>query len=387
MYTYRCLNNISKVGLDRFTADYQKVGENESSDAILVRSANMKEMEFDGSLKAIARAGAGVNNIPLDKAAEQGIVVFNTPGANANAVKELVLAGLLLSSRGIVDGIEWLKEEPWTDDLSKRVEKQKKNYAGHEIKGKTLGIIGLGAIGVMVANAASGLGMKVVGYDPYLSLNAAFNLSSKIKYVKDLSDLLTEADYITIHVPLSDNTRGMVGKDEVAKMKDGVRVLNFARNGLIDDDALVEALKSGKVASYVTDFVTEKIKTAPHTIITPHLGASTQESEDNCAEMAADEIRDYLENGNIKHSVNYPALDMGACNAEGRVAINHRNVPKMLARLTDVLGEANVNVANISNASRGNYAYTLIDTDSALNEEIVKSLEGIDGVLKVRIVK
>ncbi len=387
MYTYRCLNNISNVGLARFDDQYKEVGENESSDAILVRSANMKDMEFDDNLKVIARAGAGVNNIPLDKAAEQGIVVFNTPGANANGVKELVIAGMLLASRDIVGGIEWLENQKPSEDLSKQVEKKKKQFAGTEIKGKTLGIIGLGAIGVMVANAATALGMKVIGYDPFLSLNAAFQLPSKIRYVKDVNDLYKESDYITIHVPLNDGTRGMVGKEAFDLMKDNVVILNFARNGLVDDDVLVENLKSGKVRKYVTDFVTPAIEGAPNTLITPHLGASTKESEDNCAVMAVNELRDYLENGNIKNSVNYPSLDMGICNTAGRVSINHKNSPNMLAQLTSVLGSASVNVANISNASRGNYAYTLIDTDTSLNEDIVKKLKEIDGVLKVRIVK
>ncbi|MGN0254927.1 MAG: 3-phosphoglycerate dehydrogenase family protein [Chordicoccus sp.] len=387
MYTYRCLNNISNVGLKLFTDDYKEVGENDSSDAILVRSAKLNDMEFDSELKCIARAGAGVNNIPLDRCAEQGIVVFNTPGANANGVKELVIAGMLLASRDIIGGIEWLENQENTDDLAKRVEKQKKQYAGSEIAGKKLGIIGLGAIGVMVANAAVSLGMEVYGYDPYVSLHAAWNLSSQIKYVKDLDEIYSNCDFITIHVPLNDGTRGMVSADGFTKMKDGVVLLNFARNGLVDEDALVEALKSGKVRKYVTDFVTPKIEGVPNTIITPHLGASTKESEDNCAAMAVREVRDYLENGNIKNSVNYPACDMGVCTTAGRVAINHRNEPNLLAQLTGVLGEAGINVANVFNKSRGAYAYTLIDTDTELTDDIAAKLSAIGDVLKVRIVK
>ncbi len=387
MYTYECLNNISPEGLEHFDDQYTQVKEGEKADAILVRSANMKEMEFDSSLKAIARAGAGVNNIPLDKTADQGIVVFNTPGANANAVKELVIAGMLLASRDIVGGVEWLESQEMTDDLQKRAEKQKKEYAGTEIKGKTLGIIGLGAIGVMVANAASSLGMNVIGYDPYLSLNAALHLSRKIKYVKDLNELFTEANYITVHVPLTEGTKNIVSAEAFELMKDEVVILNFARNGLVDEAELVKRLQSGKVKKYVTDFVTSEVQGNPNTIVIPHLGASTKESEDNCAIMAVEEIRDFLENGNIKNSVNYPALNMGVCATEGRIAVCHKNIPNMLAQLTGVLGTANVNVSNISNASRGNYAYTLIDTDSKTDDEIAQKLSAIDGILKVRIVK
>lgn len=387
MYTYKCLNNISNAGLKHFSDQYKEVAEDEPADAILVRSANMKEMAFDADLKCIARAGAGVNNIPLDKCASQGIVVFNTPGANANGVKELVIAGMLLASRDIVGGIEWLEQQEPTDDLAKRVEKQKKKYAGSEISGKKLGIIGLGAIGVMVANAAVALGMEVYGYDPYLSLHAAWNLSSEIHYVKDLDGIYENCDFITVHVPLNDGTRGMVSAEGFEKMKDGVVILNFARDGLVDEDALVKALESGKVRKYVTDFVTPKIEKAPNTIITPHLGASTKESEDNCAVMAVREIRDYLENGNIKNSVNYPACDMGVCRSACRVAINHKNAPNMLAHVTGVLGDAGINVANISNKSRGDYAYTLIDTDAEVTEEISAKLAAVDGVLKVRVIK
>ncbi len=387
MYTYCCLNNISTVGTRHFTDQYTEVHEQDPSDAILVRSANMKEMEFDPTLKAIARAGAGVNNIPLDVCAEKGIVVFNTPGANANGVKELVIAGMLLASRDIVGGIEWLEKQEVTEDLQKRAEKQKKQFAGSEIAGKKLGIIGLGAIGVMVANSAVALGMEVHGYDPYLSLKAAWNLSSSIKYVQDVTDIYKECDFITIHVPLNDGTKEMINAEAFSLMKDGAVLLNFSRDLLVNETALVEALNSGKLHRYVTDFVTPRVAKAPNTIITPHLGASTKESEDNCAVMAVKQLRDYLENGNIKNSVNYPSCDMGVCTTVGRIGINHTNEPNMLAQLTGVLGAAGVNVANISNKGRGNYAYTLIDTDSALDETITDKIAAISGVRKVRIIK
>ena len=387
MYTYCCLNNISTVGTRHFTDQYKEVHEQDPSDAILVRSANMKEMEFDPALKAIARAGAGVNNIPVDVCAEKGIVVFNTPGANANGVKELVIAGMLLASRDIVGGIEWLEKQEVTEDLQKRAEKQKKQFAGSEIAGKKLGIIGLGASGVMVANSAVALGMEVHGYDPYLSLKAAWNLSSSIKYVQDVTDIYKECDFITIHVPLNDGTKEMINAEAFSLMKDGAVLLNFSRDLLVNETALVEALNSGKLHRYVTDFVTPRVAKAPNTIITPHLGASTKESEDNCAVMAVKQLRDYLENGNIKNSVNYPSCDMGVCTTAGRIGINHSNEPNMLAQLTGVLGAAGVNVANISNKGRGNYAYTLIDTDSALDETITDKIAAISGVRKVRIIK
>ena len=387
MYTYRSLNNISNIGLKYFDENYSEVREDQPSDAILVRSANMKEMSFDDTLKCIARAGAGVNNIPLDACAEQGIVVFNTPGANANGVKELVIAGMLLASRDIVGGIEWLEHQEPTDDLQKRAEKEKKHFAGSEISGKKLGIIGLGAIGVMVANAAVALGMEVYGYDPYLSIKAAWNLSSSIRHVGDVDDIYRECDFITIHVPLNDSTKGMIDADAFSKMREGVTLLNFSRDLLVNETALIEALNSGKIHKYVTDFVTPQVAKAPNTIITPHLGASTKESEDNCAVMAVKQLRDYLENGNIRNSVNYPACDMGVCMTAGRMSVCHRNEPNMLAQLTSVLGSDGVNVANIANKSRGEYAYTLIDTDSALTEEIAERIAGIRGVLKVRIIK
>ena len=386
MFTYRCLNNISQIGLDKFTDAYSERAD-ENVDAILVRSASMKEMTLPETVKCIARAGAGVNNIPVEDCAEQGIVVFNTPGANANGVKELVIAGMLLASRDIVGGIEWLEKQETTEDLPKRVEKQKKQFAGHEISGKKLGIIGLGAIGVMVANAATNLGMDVYGYDPFISVNAAWNLSRAIHHVTDLTEIYSQCDYITIHVPLSNDTRGMIGAEAISLMKEGVVVLNFARDGLVDETAMVAALESGKVRKYVTDFITPAIAKAPNTLVTPHLGASTEESEDNCAVMAVRSIRDYLENGNIKNSVNYPACDLGSCNTAGRLAINHRNIPNMIAQFAAVLAGNNVNIANFSNKNRGAYAYSIIDTDSAITESVAEELGKIEGVLKVRIVK
>ena len=387
MFTYSCLNNISDIGLSHFTDDFRVASEGENAQAILVRSANMKEMNFDKSLLCIARAGAGVNNIPVDRCAEEGIVVFNTPGANANGVKELVIAGLLLSSRDIVGGIEWLRSEEPGDDIGKVVEKQKKLYAGNEIAGKKLGVIGLGAIGVMVANAAVGLGMEVYGYDPYLSLKAAWNLSRAVHYCKELDDIYANSDYITIHVPLNDGTREMVNKDALDKMKDGTVLLNFARDLLVDEKAVLEALESGRLKKYVTDFATPAVVKHDNTIVTPHLGASTAESEDNCAVMAVDQVSEFLENGNIRNSVNFPACDMGVCQTAGRIAIIHRNVPNIISGFTGVLGAARINVANIQNVSRGEYAYTLMDVDSELNDGLVGNMEAIDGVLKVRIVK
>ena len=386
MFTYSCLNPIASVGTENFTENYKKIDTNDA-DAILVRSASMKEMEFSENLKTIARAGAGVNNIPLDKCSEQGIVVFNTPGANANGVKELVIAGMLLASRDIVGGIEWLERQENTADLAKVVEKQKKQFAGNVISGKKLGIIGLGAIGVMVANAATHLGMEVYGYDPYISVNAAWNLSRTIKHVTDLNEIYQDCDYITVHVPLTDETRGMIGKEAIGKMKDGVVILNFARDPLVDEKALIDGLESGKIKKYVTDFVTPAVANAKNTLVTPHLGASTEESEDNCAVMAVKEVMDFLENGNIKNSVNYPACDMGECQSEGRIAINHKNVPNMIAQFTKVLGDANVNITDFANKSRGNYAYSIMDTDTNVSEDVARQLMAIDGVLKVRIIK
>ena len=387
MFQYSCLNPIAEIGLRNFSADYEKTDHLEEADAVLVSSAKMHDMELPDKLVAVARAGAGVNNIPLELCAEHGIVVFNTPGANANGVKELVLAGMLLASRDIVGGVEWVKSQEDNPEVGKLAEKQKKKFAGCEISGKKLGIIGLGAIGQLVANAATHLGMDVYGYDPYISVDAAWNLSRTIHHIQDVNDIYSDCDYITIHVPLLESTKGMISRDAISLMKEGVVILNFARDTLVDEAALVEALRSGKVKKYVTDFANPTVAGVPGTLITPHLGASTEEAEDNCAIMAVKEIRDYLENGNIKNSVNYPNCDMGMCSAEGRIAINHRNIVNMISQFTKVIGEAGVNISDMTNKSKANYAYTLIDLESPANEEMVKALEAIDGVLRVRMVK
>lgn len=387
MFQYKCLNPISEVGLNYLTNKYIQTDNIDEADAVLVRSASMHEMEFPKSVKAIARAGAGVNNIPLDKCAEEGIVVFNTPGANANGVKEMVIAGMLLASRDIVGGIEWIEQQKENENIGKLAEKQKKQFAGCEIKGKRLGVIGLGAIGAMVANTAIYLGMEVYGYDPYISIDTAWSLSREIKHINTVEEVFRDCDYITIHVPLLDSTKGMISRESIQMMKDGVVILNFARDLLVDEVALVEALEEGKVKKYVTDFANPIVAGAKNTLVTPHLGASTEESEDNCAVMAVKEIRDYLENGNIHNSVNYPKCDMGKCMAAGRIAINHRNIVNMLSQFTKVLGDAGLNISDMTNKSKKDYAYTLIDLETPVKEEIVEKLEKIDGVLKVRIVK
>ncbi|MDO4519949.1 MAG: phosphoglycerate dehydrogenase [Eubacteriales bacterium] len=387
MYQYHCLNPIAKTGLEIFDKNYIKSDSIENCDAILVRSAKMHDIKLPESVCAIARAGAGVNNIPVKDYAEEGVVVFNTPGANANGVKELVLAGMLLASRDIVGGIEWVKSEKDRDDIDKLAEKEKKQFAGCEISGKKLGIIGLGAIGAMVANAASGLGMEVYGYDPYISIDAAWNLSRSIRHAKTLEEIYANCDYITIHVPLLDSTRGMINKEAISQMKDGVVILNFARDLLVDEDALLEALDSKKVKKYVTDFANHTVAGHEGILVTPHLGASTEESELNCAVMAAKEVRDFLENGNIKNSVNYPNCDMGICVSVGRIAITHKNVPNMLGQLTAILGKDGINIADLSNKSRGENAYTLIDLETAASKEALDELKAIEGVRKVRVVK
>lgn len=387
MFHYHCLNPISQVGLEKFKDTYAKSDAMEGCEAVLVRSAAMHDMVLPESLLAVARAGAGVNNIPLDKCAEQGIVVFNTPGANANGVKELVLAGMLLAARDIVGGVEWVKSQTSNPDVAKLAEKQKKQFAGSEISGKKLGIIGLGAIGQLVANAATHLGMDVYGYDPYISVDAAWNLSRSIHHITNVEDIYRNCDYITIHVPLMDATRGMVNADAIGMMKDGVVLLNFARDVLMDEDAIVAALASGKVKRYVTDFANPTVCGVPGVIITPHLGASTQESEDNCAVMAVKELMDYLENGNIKNSVNFPNCDMGVCTKAARIAVLHRNTAGMIGQFTTIFGGAGVNINDMVNKGRGAYAYTLLDLDSPATAELVSAISSIDGVLKVRIVK
>lgn len=386
MYQYKCLNQIAQTGLDQFTRDYAQTEELEEADAVLVRSASLHDMEFPGRLQAIARAGAGVNNIPLGKCAEHGVVVFNTPGANANGVKELVIAGLLLAARDIVGGVNWVQSERMNEELSSLAEKKKKQFAGHEIEGKKLGIIGLGAIGVKVANAAVHLGMEVLGYDPYISVDAAWNLSRSIRHITNVEEIYRECDYITIHVPLLDSTRRMINADAIEKMKDGVVVLNFARDLLVDEEAMVLALKTGKVSRYVTDFPNTTTAGAKGTIVIPHLGACTEEAEESCARMAVRELRDYLENGNIKNSVNYPNCDMGVPSYPARVAICHRNVKNMLSQFTTILGEENYNIGNMTNKSRGDYAYSMFDLESPASPELIRRLETVEGVLKVRVI-
>ena len=387
MYQYYCLNPIAEVGLENFGNQYEKAGRLEDAQAVLVRSASMHELDLPETLYAVARAGAGVNNIPLTECAEQGIVVFNTPGANANGVKELVIAGMLLASRDIVGGISWVQQEKDNPEIQKLAEKKKKQFAGCEISGKKLGIIGLGAIGQLVANAAIPLGMEVYGYDPYISVDAAWNLSRAIRHIQNVEDIYRECDYITIHVPLLDSTRGMIDEKAVSMMKDGVVILNYARDLLADEDAILRGLESGRIKRYVTDFANSKVAGAKGVIVTPHLGASTEESEDNCAIMAVKEIRDFLENGNIRNSVNFPNCDMGMCSAKGRITICHRNIPNMLSQFTKGLGDAGVNISDLVNKGKGDYAYTMMDLESVSTEEMVKLLEQVEGVLKVRIVK
>lgn len=382
-----CFNAISKYGTDRLTADYALTDDLAKAEGVLVRSAALHETEFGDSLLAIARAGAGVNNIPLDRCANEGIVVFNTPGANANGVKELVIAGLLLAARDVVGGIEWCKENKEDANIAKTVEKAKKAFAGYEIKGKKLGVIGLGAIGAEVANTAAALGMEVYGYDPYISINAAWALSRDVKHITSVDTIYQECDYITVHVPLLDSTRGMINGQTIGQMKDDVVVLNFARDLLVDDDAMAAALETGKVRRYVTDFPNPKSVAMKNVIAIPHLGASTEESEDNCAKMAVEELMDYLENGNIRNSVNYPNCDMGVCHAASRVAVLHLNVPNMIGQITGILASGNVNISDMTNKSRDKYAYTLLDLENPAEEDMVEKLKAIKGVLRVRVIK
>ena len=387
MRKIHCLNAIASIGTDIFDENYKLTDNIEEADAIMVRSAAMGDMDFSENLLAIARAGAGVNNIPLERCADAGIVVFNTPGANANGVKELVICGMLLAARDVVGGIEWTRSIKDSDTIAKDVEKGKKNFAGGEIKGKKLGVIGLGAIGAEVANAAASLGLEVLGYDPFISVNAAWRLSRKIKHITDINEIFRECDYITLHVPLTDDNKGMIGKNSIPQMKDGVVILNFARDLLVDDDEMEKALKSGKVGRYVTDFPNTKSAKMEKAIVIPHLGASTQESEDNCAVMAANELVDYLENGNIKNSVNFPSCDMGVCQVEGRVALLHKNIPNMIGQITSAFAKNGYNISDLTNKSKGSKAYTLIDIESRASEELVKELNAIDGILKVRVIK
>ena len=385
MFKYHCLNPISHAGLDQLDENYVKTEDVKDADAILVRSAKMHDMEFGSNLKLIARAGAGVNNIPLDRCAEEGIVVFNTPGANANGVKELVLAGMLLVARDIIGGINWVQEYEEDGDIAKITEKKKKAFAGTEIQGKQLGVIGLGAIGVLVANAAVNLGMEVYGYDPYLSVDAAWKLSRHIHHAKTVDELYNQCDYITVHVPATDDTKGMIDKNAISLMKSGVVILNFARDILVNQEDIVDALVSGKVRCYVTDFPTKEIVGVKGSIVIPHLGASTEESEDNCAKMAASELRDFLENGNIHHSVNYPDCDMGVKSSAARVTVLHRNVPKMLGQFTGIMAEQGINISLMTNKSRKEYAYTMMDVDAEVPAEVEEKIAAVDGVLRVRV--
>ena len=385
MFKYHCLNPISHAGLEQLDENFVNTDEAKEADAILVRSAKMHDMEFGRNLKLIARAGAGVNNIPLDRCAEEGIVVFNTPGANANGVKEIVIAGMLLAARDIIGGINWVQEYEEDGDIAKITEKKKKAFAGTEIQGKKLGVIGLGAIGVLVANAAVNLGMDVYGYDPYLSVDAAWKLSRHIHHAKTVDELYNQCDYITIHVPATEDTKGMIDKNAIGLMKKGVVILNFARDILVNQEDIVDALVSGKVRCYVTDFPTKEIVGVKGSIVIPHLGASTEESEDNCAKMAASELRDFLENGNIHHSVNYPDCDMGKKSSAARITVLHRNVPKMLGQFTGILAEEGINISLMTNKSRNEYAYTMIDVDAAVPAEVENKISEVDGVLRVRI--
>ncbi|MCI7062862.1 MAG: phosphoglycerate dehydrogenase [Lachnospiraceae bacterium] len=387
MFQYTCLNPIAAVGLDNLTDDYKQTDDFAKADAVLVRSAAMHDMELSDKLCAVARAGAGVNNIPLDKCADKGIVVFNTPGANANGVKELLISGMLLAARDIVGGIDWVKENAGDENISKSMEKAKKNFAGSELKGKKLGVIGLGAIGVLVANAANRLGMDVYGVDPFLSVKNALTLSRDITVCKSYEELYKTCDYITVHVPYMPETKGLLNKEAFDQMKDGVVVLNFARDLLVNDDDMKAALESGKVAKYVTDFPNPAVVKMPNVIATPHLGASTEESEDNCAIMAVEEIRDFMENGNIRNSVNYPACDAGVCETKGRITVAHKNIPNMLTQFTNVFSSEGINIAHMTNKSRGDYSYCIFDIDSESTEAFAEKLSAIDGVLKVRIIK
>ena len=387
MYQIHYLNPISPKGTALWTEDYEKTEAIDKAQAVMVRSAAMHDLELPESLLAVARAGAGVNNIPLDKCAEAGIVVFNTPGANANGVMELALCGMLLGCRDIIGGVNWvqsIKDEP---DLAKKVEKNKSKFAGHELAGKSLGVIGLGAIGGPLANAARKLGMTVYGCDPYISIDAAWHLDSHIIRVKTREEIYEKCDIISVHVPLLDSTKKMISTDALELMKDGVILLNFARDALVDDDALEAALQSGKVKRYVTDFPNEKTASMEGVIAIPHLGASTEEAEDNCAKMAVKQVMNYLENGNIINSVNYPNCDMGICTKEGRITILHRNIPNTLSQFTSAMAQENINISDMVNRSRGEYAYTMLDLDGKPSDHAVEALKKIDGVLRVRVIR
>ncbi|MBR4016594.1 MAG: phosphoglycerate dehydrogenase [Oscillospiraceae bacterium] len=384
MFQYHYLNKISDKGSALWTEEYQKTENVADAQAIVVRSAAMHDMKFSPELLAIARAGAGVNNIPLDRCAQEGIVVFNTPGANANGVVELAICGMLLGSRDVVGGINWVQTIKDTTDVAKQVEKGKSKFAGHEIMGKNLGVIGLGAIGGPLANAACKLGMNVYGCDPYISIDAAWHLDSNIIPVKTRDDIYANCDIITLHVPLLEDTKKMINAEAISKMKDGVVILNFARDLLVDDDALEEALKSGKVSRYITDFPNDKTAGMEGVVAIPHLGASTEESEDNCAKMAVKQVMNYLKNGNITNSVNFPACDMGVCTKASRITILHKNIPNTISQFTTVLANDNINISDLMNRSKGEYAYTMLDLDSAPSATAIEKLKQINGVIRVR---
>lgn len=384
MKKIHCLNNISKVGIEAFDESYAVTENAAEAEAWLVRSAALHEMEFNQRLLAVARAGAGVNNIPVDRCSEAGIVVFNTPGANANSVKELVIASMLIVARDVIGGIEWVKSIIDSPSITKDVEKAKSRFAGHEIKNKKLGVIGLGAIGSEVANAASALGMEVYGYDPYMTVNAAFRLSRRVHPATDIHKIYEDCDYISLHMPLTDENTAIINEESLNLMKQGVVILNFSRDKLIDDEAMKAALKSGKVKRYVTDFPNEHIKDMEGVVATPHLGASTEESEDNCALMAAQELIDYIENGNITNSVNFPNCDMGVCRVAARVGLLHANIPNMIGQISAVLAAKNINISDMTNKSKGKYAYTLVDLESCLDDEAEASLKSIEGMKRVR---
>ncbi len=387
MFKYQCLNPIAAVGLERFTDLYEKTEKGEEADGILVRSASMHDMELPDNLLAVARAGAGVNNIPLEKCAEKGIVVFNTPGANANGVKEMVIAGMLLASRDIVGGINWVSANKDDPDIAKTAEKAKKNFAGTELQDKKLGVIGLGAIGVKVANVAKHMGMEVYGYDPYVSVHAAWNLSRDVKHAMNVEEIYENCDIITLHLPLIDSTKGMIGKEAIAKMKDGVILLNFSRDRIVNEEELLEGIKAGKVRKYVSDFANPTTAGQEGCIVIPHLGASTEESEENCAKMAVDQLMNYLQNGNIVNSVNYPNCDMGVCMQAGRIAIFHKNIANMITKFTACFGDQGINITDMVNKSKGEVAYTMLDLESQITEEMIQKLQSINGVFRVRVVK
>ncbi len=387
MFKYHCLNPIARVGTNRFNDNYVQTDNMAEAEGILVRSASMHDLELSDQLLAVARAGAGVNNIPLEKCANKGIVVFNTPGANANGVKELVIAGMLLAARDVVEGINWVKENADNPDIAKAAEKEKKSFAGTEVEDKKLGIIGLGAIGVKVANVAKHMGMEVYGYDPYVSVDAAWNLSRDVKHVLNVDEIYENCDFITIHVPLMDATRKMINEEAIARMKDGVVILNFSRDLLADEEAILKGIEAGKVRRYVTDFPNPVTAGKKGCIVIPHLGASTEESEDNCAIMAVKQLKNYLENGNIINSVNYPTCDMGVCAQAGRIAIFHKNIKNMIGKFSTILGDNGINITDMINKSKGEIAYSMLDLEAPVTEEIVKALQAVEGVFRVRVVK